>query len=90
MVDVINVMTVNPGFGGQPLLTTMLPKITRLRAIIDESPYSIALEADGGVDVETTPDVVQAGADVLIAGSAIFNAKYDVSDGIKFLRNAME
>jgi ribulose-phosphate 3-epimerase len=70
MVDLVCVMTVNPGFGGQSFLHGQLPKIARLREMIGERP--ISLEVDGGVTVATAPLVAKAGADVLVAGSAVF------------------
>lgn len=71
LTDVICVMTVNPGFGGQKLITSQLDKIRALRALIGDRP--ILIEIDGGVTVETAPLVVAAGADVLVAGSAVFS-----------------
>jgi ribulose-phosphate 3-epimerase len=70
LVDLICVMTVNPGFGGQSFIASQLGKITRLRQMIGDRP--IHLEVDGGVTVETAPLVARAGADVLVAGSAVF------------------
>jgi ribulose-phosphate 3-epimerase len=70
MVDLICVMTVNPGFGGQTLIRSQLHKIAQLRAMIGDRP--IHIEADGGVALDTAWDLVQAGADVLVAGSAVF------------------
>ena len=90
MIDIVNVMTVNPGFGGQKLIPATLSKVEALRRIITDSGRSIALEVDGGVNAETVPLVVGAGADVLIAGSTIFNAQYPVKDGIKIIRNAID
>jgi ribulose-phosphate 3-epimerase len=69
-VDLICVMTVNPGFGGQSFLGSQLAKIARLRAMIGDRP--VHLEIDGGIDPETAPRVAAAGADVLVAGSAVF------------------
>ena len=69
-VDLICVMTVNPGFGGQKFILSQLEKIRSLRAMIGDRP--ILIEIDGGVTVETAPLVVAAGADVLVAGAAIF------------------
>ena len=69
-VDLICVMTVNPGFGGQSFIGAMLPKIKRLREMVGDRP--IHIEIDGGVTPETAPAVVAAGADVLVAGSAVF------------------
>lgn len=70
MVDLICVMTVNPGFGGQKFIASQIDKIATLRALIADRP--IHLEVDGGVDPETAPLVAAAGADVLVAGSAVF------------------
>lgn len=70
MVDLICVMTVNPGFGGQKFIHSQIDKVKRLRAMIGDRP--IHIEIDGGVTVETAPLVVAAGADVLVAGSAVF------------------
>lgn len=71
-VDLILVMSVNPGFGGQSFISSQLRKIETLRAAIDQSGRDIMLEVDGGVNAETAPAVIGAGADVLVAGSAIF------------------
>ena len=69
-LDLILVMTVNPGFGGQAFMPVQLEKIRRIRAMIGRRP--IALEVDGGINAETAPQVIEAGADVLVAGSAVF------------------
>jgi len=69
-LDLILVMTVNPGFGGQAFIAEQLEKIRRIRAMIADRP--IALEVDGGINAETAPRVIEAGADVLVAGSAVF------------------
>lgn len=71
-LDLILVMSVNPGFGGQDFIASALPKIEALRARIDASGRTIDLEVDGGVNLETAPSVIAAGADVLVAGSASF------------------
>jgi ribulose-phosphate 3-epimerase len=70
MVDLVCVMTVNPGFGGQKFIASQLDKIRRLRTMIGDRPVHI--EVDGGVAPDTAPLVVAAGADVLVAGSAVF------------------
>lgn len=72
MVDLILVMTVNPGFGGQSFIRSQLPKITEIRKKIDATGRVIDLQVDGGVNAETAKEVVAAGADVLVAGSAVF------------------
>jgi ribulose-phosphate 3-epimerase len=71
-VDLVLVLTVNPGFGGQSFMPSMLPKIQAVREMIDRSGLSVDLEVDGGVSPETAPLVVKAGADVLVAGESVF------------------
>jgi len=73
-LDLVLVMSVNPGFGGQDFIPAILRKLERLRAMIDGSGRSIALEVDGGVKVGTAARVAAAGADVLVAGNAVFGA----------------
>jgi len=72
LVDLVLVMTVNPGFGGQSYIATMEPKIAEIAAMIDESGYEIDLEVDGGIGVSTIAGAAKAGANVLVAGSALF------------------
>ncbi|MCS6899040.1 MAG: ribulose-phosphate 3-epimerase [Myxococcales bacterium] len=72
-LDLILVMSVNPGFGGQAFLPQVLPKVTALRRMIDASGFPIDLEIDGGITPATAPAVIEAGARVLVAGSAIFH-----------------
>lgn len=72
MVDLVLVMSVNPGFGGQSFIRSQLGKIEAVRRMIEDSGRSIRLEVDGGVDPQTARDCVSAGADVLVAGSATF------------------
>jgi len=93
MVDLICVMTVNPGFGGQKFIHSQIDKVKRLRAMIGDRP--IHIEIDGGVTVDTAPLVAAAGADVLVAGSAVFKggsvsnpAPY--GDNIRAIRAAAE
>ena len=85
LVDVILVMSVNPGFGGQKFLHSQLPKISCLRNMITKSGRAIRLAVDGGIDATTAPLATAAGADVLIAGSAIY-AKPDYKAAIEALR----
>jgi ribulose-phosphate 3-epimerase len=89
-IDQVLVMTVNPGFGHQHFLHTTLPKIGRARAMIDRIKPECDLEVDGGVDVATAPLAVAAGANVLVAGSAIFNDGEGVTDAMKRLRAAAQ
>ena len=74
LCDLILVMTVEPGFGGQSFMADMMPKVTKIREFITERNPSCELEVDGGVNLETGKICVEAGADVLVAGSAFFNA----------------
>ena len=74
-VDVILVMSVNPGFSGQDFIHTTTDKVARLRQLIDSSSYKPLIEVDGGVNAETAQMVIQAGADVLVSGSYIFSSK---------------
>jgi ribulose-phosphate 3-epimerase len=89
MLDVILVMTVNPGFGGQTFLPETLPKIAQLRAMIANSGRQIDLGVDGGIDTDTIKQVVNAGADVLVAGSSVFSDDFGVRDGIQLLQAAL-
>jgi ribulose-phosphate 3-epimerase len=74
LVDLILVMSVNPGFGGQSFLSSQLAKIATLRQMIAATGRDIALQVDGGVTAKTAPDCIAAGADVLVAGTAVFGA----------------
>jgi ribulose-phosphate 3-epimerase len=87
-VDQVLVMTVNPGFGHQRFIHTTLPKIRRVRRMIDEIKRDCDLEVDGGIDVTTAPLVVDAGANVLVAGSAIFGQREGVIAAMNRLRVA--
>jgi ribulose-phosphate 3-epimerase len=87
-VDQVLVMTVNPGFGHQHFLHTTLPKIVRARELIDRIKPNCSLEVDGGIDATTAPLAVAAGADVLVAGSAIFNDSESVTAAMQRLRAA--
>jgi len=82
-VDMVLVMTVNPGFGGQAFIPDMLRKIRNVRAMMGERD----VEVDGGIDAHTAPDVIQAGANVLVAGSYIFH-HHSYLEAIETLRNA--
>jgi len=88
-IDQVLVMTVNPGFGHQHFLHTTLPKITRARQMIDRIKPRCGLEVDGGIDATTAPLAVAAGADVLVAGSAIFNDSESVTAAMNRLRTAI-
>jgi ribulose-phosphate 3-epimerase len=84
-VDLVLVMTVNPGFGGQQFIENTVSKIRRVRERIVNVKPAIELEVDGGIDAATTPLVVAAGAEVLVAGSAIFGVKEGIKSAMKDL-----
>ena len=88
-VDLVLVMTVNPGFGGQPFIEAMLDKVARLRAELDKRGLAAELEVDGGINAEVAPRVVRAGARVLVAGAAVFNSGQSVKEALKKLRASL-
>ena len=85
-LDQALVMTVNPGFGGQAFIQSMLSKVSRVRALIDERGLETALQVDGGISAATAGSVAQAGANVLVAGSAVYNERMTVAEAIAALR----
>jgi len=85
-IDLVNVMTVEPGFGGQKFIGHSPDKIRRLRVLSSE----IEIEVDGGIDARTAPLVVAAGATVLVAGNSVFGYKQGVAAGIKAIRDALD
>lgn len=89
ILDVILVMMVNPGFGGQDFLPETLPKIRQLRQMVAASGREIDIVVDGGIKVETAASTVEAGANVLVAGSAIFSDRHSIQEGIYALRQAV-
>ena len=89
LVEMVLVMTVNPGFGGQKYIETMEPKIAALRRLLDDSPYDVDIEVDGGISKDTIAGAAAAGANVLISGSALF--KYPtLAEGVADLRARAE
>ena len=84
-VDMILLMSVNPGFGGQSFIPSTLTKLKRARQLIDESGLPIRLEVDGGVGVANIREIAEAGADTFVAGSAIFNAP-DYAEAVAAMR----
>jgi len=86
-IDQVLVMTVNPGFGGQKFIESTLPKIEQLRSWIDDRDLDVAIEVDGGIGPETIARAARAGADVFVAGTAVFGAP-DRGDAIAALRRA--
>jgi ribulose-phosphate 3-epimerase len=87
-LDVILLMSVNPGFGGQKFIPSTLRKLTQVRKLIDESGHKIRLEVDGGVGVQNIRKIAEAGADMFVAGSAIFNSD-DYAETIKAMRSEL-
>jgi len=87
MIDLVNVMTVNPGFGGQKFLPSQLEKIATLRRMIDATGRAIRIEVDGGITAATAPDAIAAGADTLVAGTSVFGAA-DYAAAIASMRPA--
>ena len=77
-VDMVLLMSVNPGFGGQKFITNTLAKVRRLRELIERSGSHAVIQIDGGVDLSTAPGLIEAGADVLVAGSYVFKAENPV------------
>jgi len=88
LIDVVLVMSVNPGFGGQSFIPEIVPKIRRVREMLDRAGSAARLAVDGGIDTETAPQVVEAGADTLVAGSAVFRSEKGVQRAIGDLRAA--
>ncbi len=89
-LDLVLVMTVNPGFGSQAFIPSMVPKIARMGAILDERGCGAVLEVDGGIDADTAPQVVEAGARLLVAGAAVFNPRESVAEAVARLRRSIE
>ena len=89
-VDLVLIMTINPGFGHQHFIHSVLPKIRRVRQMIEQTNPACELELDGGIDAATAPLGIAAGANVLVAGSAIFNSDDGVIAAMKRLRAAIK
>ena len=85
LVDVVQIMTVNPGFGGQSFIHSQLDKIANLKQIIEQRELDVAIAVDGGIHPDTAPLVVEAGATVLVAGSSVYNSKASVKDNLATL-----
>ena len=88
-IDLVLVMSVNPGFGGQAFIRSQLQKIEQLRSMINKAGVNVDIEVDGGVDANTAPDVISAGANMLVAGSAVFkNGPEAYAENIRALRGS--
>jgi ribulose-phosphate 3-epimerase len=88
-VDMVLLMSVNPGFSGQKFIPAILPKVRRLRQMIDEQELDVLIQVDGGVHVDTIGDLAAAGADVFVSGSGLFNDK-PIAENVRRLRELME
>jgi ribulose-phosphate 3-epimerase len=88
LIDLVLIMTVNPGFGGQNFIPETLPKIARMRELISQRKLLCDIEVDGGIHEATVPLVVQAGANLLVAGSAVFNPLESIAHAMDRLRRA--
>jgi ribulose-phosphate 3-epimerase len=89
LLDLVLVMTVNPGFGGQTFIDSMMDKITRLRKILDDRQLRVELEVDGGITTNIAPKVAEAGAEVLVAGAAIFGSKQGAGKALQEMKKAL-
>ena len=88
-LDLVLVMTVNPGFGGQAFIEDMVDKLASLRAELDRRSLTAELEVDGGINAEVAPKVVRAGARVLVAGAAVFNSDQTVKEALEKIRASL-
>ena len=88
--DFIQVMGVNPGFGGQKFIFSQLDKITMIKEILEELDLKIPIGVDGGIDTEIAPLVVKSGASVLVAGSSVYNSNASVASNIEALLNSVK
>ena len=90
VTDIIQVMTVSPGFGGQKFIHSQLEKISWLREMLEKHGYELPIAVDGGIDTITAPLVVKAGATVLVAGSSIYNERASVARNVTALRKSIK
>ena len=88
-VDLILIMSVNPGFGGQDFIPAALPKIANLRKILDERKLSAELEVDGGITADNAPHIVEAGGRVLVAGASVFKTEEGITQALQKIREAV-
>lgn len=86
-VDLVLIMTVNPGYSGQKFMPEMLPKIYKLRQMIDKSSYKPLIQVDGGINKDTIKSVINSGADVIVSATAIFKYPEGIKAGVNALRN---
>ena len=88
-LDIVLILTVNPGFGGQTLIPETLDKVRRLREITAKRGYKVEIEVDGGINTQTAASAVSAGAHTLVAGSAVFNNRETVAEALAKLRSSL-
>jgi len=86
-IDLVLIMSVNPGFGGQSFMPEVLPKVQHLRKVIDEKKLSIEIEIDGGIDFVTGKLAKEAGVDILVSGTTLFKDENNLKNNIDQLRN---
>jgi ribulose-phosphate 3-epimerase len=89
-VDLVLVMTVNPGFGGQSFMPEVLPKVRRVRELIATNGLAVEVEVDGGIKADNVSQLVEAGADVIVAGSAVYNDRASVQGAITTMRGGID
>ena len=90
LADFVQVMGVNPGFGGQRFIESQLDKIRAIKTMLENKGLDVPIGVDGGVDTETAPLIVEAGATVLIAGSSVYNSKGSVSENMRAILNSIQ
>jgi ribulose-phosphate 3-epimerase len=86
LVDYVLIMTVNPGFGGQKFIPSMIKKISRLKDIIVSNKYRARIEVDGGIGPDNLQDVLAAGAEIIVVGSAIFSSRMNASEAVRQMK----
>jgi ribulose-phosphate 3-epimerase len=86
LADYVLIMTVNPGFGGQKFIPSMIKKINRLKDIIVSNNYKARIEVDGGIGPDNLQDVLAAGAEIIVAGSAVFSSKMSASEAVREMK----
>ena len=89
-VDIVLIGTVNPGFSGQKMISETLGQVSRLSNLLSERGYPAEVQVDGGINADTAPDAVRAGATILVAGSAVFNQREPVDAAMRRLRQSIE
>lgn len=89
LVDMVLVMTVNPGFSGQKFIPTMIDKVAQVNRMIQQSGRSISIQVDGGIGAETLPPIYEAGANIVVAATAIFKHPDGIAAGVQAIRNSV-